>query len=253
MFYSSTGSMQVINNSKTYTIGEHQMLIYKPSGNQDITSYHNGSYVHAIFSGISVTEILQSLDLSCDIIYDIEPLYAAGGDGFLFFNKQIEYVTSEFRKKNKHYDISSTCMFIEFLTLCARNISTTQNDKNIQCIKNAILYISHHTGSEINIDTLLEKVHFSRSCFYKLFKKYTGTTPIQFHNSLRLSCAADYLIIYDYSVSEVSKILGYNDPLYFSRLFKKQYGMSPTEYVKMYKNYKAIENDNDFLIVQNEL
>ena len=72
----------------------------------------------------------------------------------------------------------------------------------------------------------------SVSWFIRNFKEYTGTTPTQYLLSLRISNAQSLLESTSFNVTEIAEIVGYNNPLYFSRLFKKQCGVSPTEFRK---------------------
>ena len=62
------------------------------------------------------------------------------------------------------------------------------------------------------------------------FQKYTGHTPTQYMQQLRLSEGARRLLETDEPVSAVAEAVGYEDPLYFSRLFRRRYGKSPVEY-----------------------
>ena len=70
----------------------------------------------------------------------------------------------------------------------------------------------------------------SISWFIRNFKDYTGSTPTQYLLSLRISNAQSLLESTSYNVTEIAEIVGYNNPLYFSRLFKKQCEVSPTEF-----------------------
>ena len=72
----------------------------------------------------------------------------------------------------------------------------------------------------------------SVSWFIRNFKKYTGMTPMQFIVSLRVNNAQILLEQTNYSIYEIAKIVGYDDQLYFSRLFRKQKGVSPSQYRK---------------------
>ena len=81
--------------------------------------------------------------------------------------------------------------------------------------------------------------HLSRSSFYRVFKECTGTSPIGFHHMLKLNIAKDYISFYDkMSFSEIASKLGFSDALYFSKLFKKQHGISPSEYRKELRKAK---------------
>ena len=66
--------------------------------------------------------------------------------------------------------------------------------------------------------------------FIRCFKQYTGTTPMRYIVSLRITNAQVLLETTDYNVTEIGNIVGYDNPLYFSRIFKKQKGVSPSEY-----------------------
>ena len=72
----------------------------------------------------------------------------------------------------------------------------------------------------------------SVSWFIRNFKEYTGTTPTQYLLSLRISNAQSLLESTSCNVTEIAEIVGYNNPLYFSRLFKKQNGVSPSLFRK---------------------
>lgn len=72
----------------------------------------------------------------------------------------------------------------------------------------------------------------------KLFKKETGVTPHEYLISKRMERARELLSgrltnrYSNYSVSQIAELCGFSEPLYFSRVFKKRYGVSPSEYKK---------------------
>lgn len=241
MYFVSGGTLEIKNEASVYKLGRLDILIYQPKGRQILISPKKTNYVHCIFSGTSVSKILEKLELLNGIVYHIVPSFESG-EAYLFFNKRIEYVISEYKKKKKYWNLSVACMFIEFLTLCARNIVEDADNQNIKYVKQSMEYIVAHVRGELDVEELIKMSHLSKSRFYALFKKYTGTSPVRFHNSYRLTAAADYLIVYDMKINEVSKKLGFQDPLYFSRLFKKEIGVSPSEYIKQNKEYMPVQD-----------
>lgn len=68
--------------------------------------------------------------------------------------------------------------------------------------------------------------------FIRNFKQYTKMTPLQYILSIRIANAQSLLETTLYSMTEIASIVGYDNPLYFSRIFKKQTGLSPSEYRK---------------------
>ena len=105
-------------------------------------------------------------------------------------------------------------------------------------ITRAVSYITENFTEYISIAQLAELSHMSKSNFYAAFKKQFGISPISYINHYRLSIAAEKLIESNLSVKEIAFSVGINDSLYFSKLFKKEYGMAPGKYRLMQKNMK---------------
>ena len=66
--------------------------------------------------------------------------------------------------------------------------------------------------------------------FIRSFKEYTGMAPAQYLTSIRMADARGLLESSDYSVGEIAALVGYENPLYFSRIFKKYNGCPPSIY-----------------------
>lgn len=99
-------------------------------------------------------------------------------------------------------------------------------------IEKAVRYFNEHYNQEINISEFAEEQNMSVSWFIRGFKQHMGVTPMQYILSLRISNAQNLLTSTDYNMTEISSFVGYDNPLYFSRIFKKQVGCSPTEWKK---------------------
>lgn len=96
----------------------------------------------------------------------------------------------------------------------------------------AMQYFNDHYNAEINIEEYAASRGMSVSWFIRNFKLYTNTTPMQYIVSLRIANAQMLLETTNYNVTEIGNIVGYDNPLYFSRIFRKQKGISPSEYRK---------------------
>ena len=97
----------------------------------------------------------------------------------------------------------------------------------------AVTYFSENYNQNINIEDYAASRGMSVSWFIRNFKKYTGSTPMQFIVGTRINNAQMLLDATTYSINEISKIVGYDNQLYFSRLFHKLKGYSPREYRKL--------------------
>lgn len=93
-------------------------------------------------------------------------------------------------------------------------------------------YFQEHYNEEINIEEYAISRNMSVSWFLRNFKQVTMKSPMQYILSVRINNAVSLLESTDYNVTEISTIVGYDNPLYFSRIFKKQRGVSPSDYRK---------------------
>lgn len=100
---------------------------------------------------------------------------------------------------------------------------------NLLHIAPAIRHIVEFYMESLTISELADICHLSQYHFCRVFQKLTGLTPIQFITKHRLEQAYQLLIYSDMSVSSISENVGYSDPGYFARLFKKMYGTTPTQ------------------------
>ncbi len=92
-------------------------------------------------------------------------------------------------------------------------------------------YISENFHSNITVNEIANHFHFTVSYLVKIFRVATGQTPLQYLIYLRINEAKRLLMQRsDLSVSEIGQAVGYDDPHYFSRIFKKQTGISPSAY-----------------------
>lgn len=109
--------------------------------------------------------------------------------------------------------------------------------KNIEnnTVESAIEYMKNHLESPLKINDVAAHFNYSPSHFFSIFKSYTGYSPINYFNHLKIQKACQYLSFTSMSVKEISFALGFNDPLYFSRLFKKLMSTSPLQYRTGYR------------------
>ena len=95
--------------------------------------------------------------------------------------------------------------------------------------------INNYPDSNFELDEYLRSLPFSYDYLRKLFKKEIGVTPHKYLSDKRLEAAAESLCsasVCGISITEVAYQCGFREPLYFSRMFKKKYGLSPTQYQK---------------------
>ncbi len=91
---------------------------------------------------------------------------------------------------------------------------------------------------DLNIDYLASELGMSRTVFFNKLKSLTGLSPVEFVREVRFERAAEYIRNSDYTVSEISYLVGIEDPRYFSRCFKQKFGKTPSDYRTQYTKPK---------------
>jgi transcriptional regulator GlxA family with amidase domain len=100
-------------------------------------------------------------------------------------------------------------------------------------IDQTVGYMRQCLSQTVQVPTLARRASLSLSQFFALFKQQTGLAPMDYFIRLRMQRACDLLDATTLSVKEIAGKLGYEDPFYFSRVFKCVNGMPPTEYRRL--------------------
>ncbi|MCR2806460.1 AraC family transcriptional regulator [Paenibacillus soyae] len=96
-------------------------------------------------------------------------------------------------------------------------------------VDQAIRLLTLQFGQHTSVDSIARTLGYHRSHLTKLFKEATGMSPMQYLNKVRMK-KAETLLAGDLTVAQVAASIGYNDPLFFTKQFRKWSGQSPTEY-----------------------
>lgn len=112
--------------------------------------------------------------------------------------------------------------------------ATVRNQTNR--INESMEFMQDHLDLNLSLEDIARQAGQSVSSYSKMFRKITGETPIDYHIQLKMRKACEMLDQTKMRVSEISEVLGYSDPCYFSRYFKNFQGCSPLQYRKQTKS-----------------
>ena len=204
------------------------MVLYRPREEQRYYYYgvdHTEVYwVH--FTGNNVTNILRSYGfkdqkhvIHTGISLDYKRLY-------LQMIQELKLCKPDYEEVLVHY--------LQLLFIMIHRLDGSHPKKKSQFLmdemNDAVKYFHENYNKPIRIEEYAGKRGMSVSWFIRNFREYTGSTPTQYILSLRISNAQSLLENTSCNITEIAEIVGYDNPLYFSRLFKKQSGMSPSEF-----------------------
>ena len=105
-------------------------------------------------------------------------------------------------------------------------------------IKNAVKFIQRNFSDNIDITDIAAQVGLSRSHLYRIFIKHLSLSPNEYLTQYRINQACVLLRTSGLSVGEIASSVGFDDQLYFSRVFKKVKGVPPSQYIKEIKDTK---------------
>lgn len=117
-----------------------------------------------------------------------------------------------------------------FLLLDLISESTSQRRDFYYPIRRGVEAFANEWNLNEKIEKYAELSGMSETYFYRCFRKWSGISPIEYRNNLRLSNAESLLRCTDMKISEIAESVGFEDPFYFCKLFSLKYGASPRNY-----------------------
>ena len=105
----------------------------------------------------------------------------------------------------------------------------SQHFKKMNLVNRAVSYMNEHYAEPLSTRTLASAVHLSEGYFCEIFKSAMGKSALEYLNGLRVEKAAQLLRSTDMTVAEISFCCGFGDANYFSRIYKRFKGMTPSQ------------------------
>jgi len=143
--------------------------------------------------------------------------------------KPIELVSAVLADQVKFFKVELKNKLIKTI----KNIIMNSNSNLEELINEAKLYINNNYMVDITLESVANEMCISSYYFSKLFKKEANINFIDYLTDIRMKNAKYMIRNTNKSIKQISKEVGYNDPNYFSRVFKKQTGYSPSKYKKI--------------------
>ena len=187
-------------------------------------------WVH--FTGSDVKNILRSYNIPMD-----DPIFYSGASST--YSYLFKEMIHELQNCKTGYEDLLTMYLRQIFLLVQRTrqeerptVSTYIQEE----MEFARRYFNEHYNEPISIQEYAESRNMSVCYFQRNFKQIVKHTPMQYLLTIRVNNAASLLETTDYSMAEIAAIIGYEDPLYFSRLFRKIKGVSPRDYRNLVKD-----------------
>lgn len=233
LIYVASGKAHFYFEDREELVTAGHMVLYRPREVQKYVYYGTDQtevyWVH--FTGSDVKNILRQYGIS-----DNMHIFYCGA--LLEYQSLFRLMIQELQMCREDYQELLAMLLRHILILIHRqmnNVKKADSGFMTEEIDLAVSYFNEYYNTEICIEEYAASRHMSTSWFIRNFRKYTGFTPMQYILEIRISNAESLLEATEYNITEISRIVGYENPLYFSRLFKKSKGLSPSEYRKRIK------------------
>lgn len=145
------------------------------------------------------------------------------------FNQIFEILKINYTESQMEYANILGLNFLSSFVFSNSNGLPSNNDHD-NLVDSIITYLNQNLDKSLNSKDIAKTFNYSPSYIFTLFKKRTGYSLIHFFNLKKIQKACEYINYTELSIKEVSFKLGFQDPLYFSRIFKKYMGVSPKAY-----------------------
>lgn len=209
-------------NGVTYQLKENDCIIYFPGDNQDYSLKFGGDtfktcayWVH--FCGTAVPELMKKagFERSCVV-------RSVSADAIRNFDAVI--------RANRNGDEMGMLANLMKVVAAVSPKSGKKESESVRLVRAEASFISKNRTEDIDFDECAARCNLSRSRFTHVFTELYGLSPYRYMLSLRLEQATDLLLYSTLSIGEVAVQCGFSDSLYFSRLFSKNFGISPSRY-----------------------
>lgn len=232
-----SGSVDYLVEGNLYTIKKGQALVFNPNvKHQEILNKE--TTCHELHIGLSNINLFKSKKNSIDFNSDNCILtFNKYKDEFL---KCCEEIVTEQSNAKYNYHLMLKSLVMKLLIIISReidndngeiissDISFKSPEKKI-LVKNITDYFEKNYMKDISLNTISKNMYLSPVYISKVFKELMGDSPINYLIKIRLAKAKELLENERLPIKTVAKMVGYDDPYYFSKLFKKYYGIPPTK------------------------
>jgi AraC-like DNA-binding protein len=187
-------------------------------------SHWTFAWVHA--TGANLEFFLNQLGVTSE-----RPVLKVGDDSRLlgWFLELIDTLGSDCPPARLLY-ASQTLAHLLSALICRQRETRSGDVSTGDKIQRSIAYMKQHLSEPLRAATLASVATMSLPHYFALFKQRIGSTPIDYFIKLRMEQARHLLAETTWSIKEVAAVLGYEDPLYFSRVFKSVTRATPSDY-----------------------
>lgn len=228
--YTVSGQAQLHDGKEHHTINSGSVYYFAPRASGIVVNKGEGPWTHIYihFTGSEAPALFHKITaLSKRVLNIPNPMEIQG----LF-----EGIARNCIEQGEHSQTICDCFLRILLLKLATQAATGhayQNASRISYIR-CYNYIQEHFSDIQSIQDIADACFINKVYLCRIFKRYTSETPMAYVTKLKMNKAALLLMNTNHSIKQISMMLGFENQYYFSRAFKKAYGLSPLFYRQKY-------------------
>ena len=231
LFYCVQGKGYYTLAGHTFTLNPNQYVIV-PATDKPLVYWSDTEDPWSIYWVHFTSDALQAFNRAYHIVPEQGPQYIPHNEkGIRIWEEMYENLSRGYSPENlMNTNLCLYHLIATFVFSQQQNQNSSSPEKAI--IRETIDYMKNNLDKTIRIEDFADLNKYSVSHFSKLFRLTTGMSPIEYFIHLKMQKACQLLYTEDSRVKQIAALLGYDDPYYFSRLFKKYMNTSPETYRK---------------------
>lgn len=224
LMYVLQGELEAQSGDTPIHLAAGDLIIYPPERSfaYQLIQEEKMVYLWLHFTGSAAESILKDRGIAMATAY-----HPRGEEELI---RDFEEIQRLFITRPAFYLEEASARLDQLLSHIARAICQPENIPSTERIQKSLDYLNRHYAETLPLELLAGMEYLSVSRYAALFRQMTGLSPQQYLIDLRLRNARELLRATNLSIGEVARSVGYEDALYFSRLFHRHTGQTPREF-----------------------
>ncbi len=235
------GSGEVTIDGTKYKLNPGKLVIYKPgmicekkTSSSNPLEFYFVRFTYAVAYEEKTTWHFEPPETTS---FPLQGVFSISNSGNMIH--ELDHIHQLSKRRGPTVAMRRKLHFQELLLMIVQEFRSQKIAGNsTMAIDTTIDYMVTNYHIHMTLTDLAQMAGLSTSHYARLFKEYVGYSPIDYLTHVRIDRAKELLAISDFRIKEISQSVGYQDELYFSRIFKRIVGVSPTQFSDNHKTSK---------------